>query len=88
MWNERSLPEPALRPEINLIFVLPRAPDENRAAPRRGQGQERFVPMVKVKVRPGEGSQQLAQKCLGVFYRFLHNGALRKIVLNDLDLVF
>ena len=31
-----------------------RAPAANRAAPRRGQGQERFVPTVQVKVRPGE----------------------------------
>ena len=37
-----------------VLFVLTRAPDRNRAAPRRGRVQERFVPTVQVKVRPGE----------------------------------
>ena len=49
--KQGSLPEPALRPEINLLFVLPRAPAGNRAAaPRRDQGQESFVPALQVKV--------------------------------------
>ena len=54
MSNQRSPPEPALKPEINLLLVLPRAPAGNRAAPRSDQGQERFVPAVQVKVRPAE----------------------------------
>ena len=59
MKRGESPPEPALRPEINLLFVLPRAPDGHRAAPRRGQGQEPFVPTVQVKVRPGGCSQHI-----------------------------
>ena len=57
MRNEGNTPEPALRPEIHFLFVLTRAPAGNRAAPRRGQGQERFIPAVQVKVRPEGGSQ-------------------------------
>ena len=54
MWNGVKPPDPALRPEINLLFVLPRARAGNRAAPRRSQDQERFVPAVQAKVRPGK----------------------------------
>ena len=46
--------------EARVKFALctpPRALAGNRAAPRRGQGQERFVPTVQVKVRPRGGSQ-------------------------------
>ena len=51
-----SPPEPALRPrdKFALCTLTPRAPAGNRAAPRRGEGQERFVPTVQVKVRPGD----------------------------------
>ena len=61
MRNEGSPPEPALRPEINMLLALPRAPDGNRAAPRRGQGQERFVSTVQIKIRPEGGSQQIQE---------------------------
>ena len=69
-----SPPEPALRPEIHLLFVLP----------VRSQGQERFVPALQVKVRPGGGSQHTEPSKNVIVGFSLHETPQRAHLLTEL----